>query len=240
MGNPFDLPFFSGSLLFISIAPLLLLGLAIPYAVLALRDNREVERDPQVGWKAGLYFMFSLCLLQVLLGLTIYVYDLMDESPSPPMRAPVQAFPKAVPGGPGGMPRPFPAPVTQPPSRPPWQLSAAQRIALGLAVAGLVLGGFHLLLIHLATNARRFPAARRVFLGARLAAHSLVVMGAFTALVVQLVDIDNAPRPSLRPELSILMVWVPSWIVHLVLLSNASRKAPTGMRSAPPRPLPVE
>jgi hypothetical protein len=235
MGNALDLPLLSGSVLFIALVPALLLGLAIPYAVLALRDSREVERDPQVGWKAALYFIFSLCLLQVLTGLTVFIYDLLDGAPAPliapaPPPQPWQQFPNQV-------QPPF---RTGPAVRPPWSPTASQRTAVGLAFAGFVLGGFHLFLIHMASNAQRFPAARRVFLGARLAVHSLIVMGAFTVLIILMMDLEGVRWESLKPVVVTLVVWGPSWMIHLILLSNASRKAPRQLGQLSARPLPVE
>src|SRR5262249_25160885 len=67
------------------------------------------------------------------------------------------------------------------------------------------------------TNDRRFPATRRVFVGWRLAIHSLVVLIAFTALVGQLFQKD--PKwEDMKPFFGTLLVWVPSWLIHLLLL----------------------
>jgi hypothetical protein len=205
-------------LLSVGLLPVLLLGLAIPYTVMALRDNQEIERDPQVGWKCALFFIFSVCILQVLLGLNILVLDLMVESSTKPI--PVR------PGFPGG-------PVPQQPEFRRHEMTEAQRNAVGMMLAGVLIGGAHLLLINTATNTSRFPGARRIFLGARLAVHSLVVLGGFTLLVVQLMDLENTKVESLKPAFSILLVWMPSWIIHLALLRSLTT-ATRGRRSLTP------
>src|SRR5262245_61349972 len=56
-----------------------LVGLAFPYLVLSLRDTRNEERDPEIGLKSALYFMFSLSILLVLSGLTIIVVDVLED-----------------------------------------------------------------------------------------------------------------------------------------------------------------
>jgi hypothetical protein len=199
-----EILFFSGSMVAFSLIPLLLLGLAIPYAVLALRDGREVERDPQVGWKSVLYFILSVCILQILTGLTILLIDLMTET---------------VPARRSG-------------------LNDAQRAALGTMIAGFLFGAVHLLLILQASNARRFPAARRVFLGARLAVHSLVVLGSLTVLLMQMMAVDVRAE-TLKTTFSILLVWTPSWIIHLLLMRSAP-SAPRPARAAPAASFSVE
>jgi hypothetical protein len=192
-----DLALMSGSLVSLAFIPVVLLGLAIPYAVLALRDSREVERDPQVGWKSALYFVFSLCILQMLLGLTILVIDLITETGA---------------------------------ARHPG-LNEAQRMALGIMVAAFIFGAVHLLLILQASNTSRFPAARRVFIGARLAVHSLVVLGSLTVLLMQMMAV-NINTDTLKTTFSVLLVWTPSWIIHMLLMRSA-RAAPRSSRTGP-------
>jgi hypothetical protein len=227
---PFDSPPAIGSLLLLGLLPILLLGLAIPYAVLALRDNQEVERDSQVGWKSALYFIFSVCVLQVLLGLTILVMDLMMESREQPFQ--VVPEPDFRPGFPGGQVQPRRQPVEVKRR----EMSATQRNAVGLMLAGALFGGAHLLLINLATNARRFPGARRIFIGARLGVHSLVVLGALTLLVVQLMDLEHTKVESLKPAFSILLVWTPSWVIHLALLRSVTTEPRTRRSVIPSLP----
>ena len=168
--------------------PIALLGLAIPYVVLYLRDGRNEEHDSEIGLKSALYFLFSLSILLILSGLTILVVDfLMDEK------------------------GPFPA------AKRLNDFSEAQRNAGGMMVAGFALGLFHLVVILGFTNDRRYPAARRVFVGWRLAIHSLVVLVAFTALVMQVFQRD-VRWEDLKMLFGILLVWGPSWLIHLLLM----------------------
>src|SRR5262249_49606347 len=92
-----------------------------------------------------------------------------------------------------------------------------QRNGFALIVSGFAFGLFHLFVILGFTNDRRFPAARRIFVGCRLAVHALVMLTAFTILVVQVFQPSFSFR-DLRPILGVLMVWGPSWIIHIVLL----------------------
>src|SRR4051794_33367841 len=82
--NPFELAGVAGGLMVLSLSPFVLLGLAIPYAILKLKDARGIEHDPQIGLKAVLHFVWSLCILLFLTGLTTLVIDLITEKASPP------------------------------------------------------------------------------------------------------------------------------------------------------------
>ncbi len=168
--------------------PIALLGLAIPYAVLYLRDGRNEDHDPEIGLKSALYFMFSLSILLILSGLTILVVDfLMGDK-------------KLAPAG-----------------KPLTEFSETQRNAAALMVSGFAIGLFHLVVILGFTNDRRYPAARRVFVGWRLAIHSLVVLVAFTALVMQLFQVDVGWE-DMKMLFGVLLVWGPSWLIHLLLM----------------------
>ncbi len=201
-----DVEFLTGGALLLVILPALL-ALAVPYAVLALRDSRSVVRDPQVGWKAVLYFMFSLCILLALAALTLLVVDLLaDDVPSR---------------------RRLPAPP---------RMSAQQRTALALLTSAIAVGLVHLGLIHFASNTRLFPDTRRVFVGCRLAVHALVVLGSFTMVLYQLYQ-PIVDREALRPPFGVLLVWGPSWVCHLVLLriyTTSSVPAPARAFPSPP------
>jgi hypothetical protein len=167
--------------------PLVLLSLAIPYAVLYMRDSRNEEHDPEIGLKSAMYFMFSLSIILILVGLTVIVIDfLMDEK------------------GPAG-------------AKSAGDFNEMQRLGAAMMVSGFAVGLFHLVVILGFTNDRRFPAARRVFLGWRLAIHSLVVLGAFTILVVQVFQKD-VNWDKLKPVFGVLLVWTPSWLAHLILI----------------------
>jgi hypothetical protein len=189
-------------LLFIyaSLFPFLLLGLAIPYAILKARDGRLEDHDPEIGLKAVLYFLFSLAILLVLLGLTIIVIDALVDR-----------------GGWAGR-----------------EFSTAQRTGAGLVLSGFAIAVFHVVLIFGFTNDRRYPDTRRMFVGWRFAIHGLVTLTAFTMLVVQVFQKD-VDFESLKPTLGTLLVWTPSWLLHLILL-YIYRPAPVRVRLPGERP----
>src|SRR5437667_8120455 len=60
------------------VLPFVLLGLAIPYAVLRARDSRD-QPDSQLGLKTGLHYFLSVGILQFLTGLTIIAVDLITR-----------------------------------------------------------------------------------------------------------------------------------------------------------------
>jgi hypothetical protein len=114
-------------------------------------------------------------------------------------------------------------------------LTEGQRIGCGLIVAGLALGLLHLILIKAATNDSRWPAARRVFVGWRFAIHGVIVLTTFTVLVVLLFQRD-VRWEQIKNVLATLVVWGPSWLIHLVLLRTYSnqRTTPGNLRFVPP------
>jgi hypothetical protein len=99
------------------------------------------------------------------------------------------------------------------------------RLSSALVMAGFVIAFFHLILILGFTNIRKHPAARRVFVGWRLAIHTVVVLVAFTALTIQLFR-ESVEFEALKPLLGVLAVWTPSWILHMVLLHTYRITAP--------------
>jgi hypothetical protein len=103
-------------------------------------------------------------------------------------------------------------------------MSVPVRLGLAWMVAGLVILLFHLLLIKTMTNDGLSLAVRRAFVGWRLAVHSLVVLTTVTILV-SILFLKEADRPPwLKTLFGILLVWVPSWVLHIILLSFYSRQ----------------
>jgi hypothetical protein len=182
----------------ILVIPFLLLALAIPYAVLHSRDSRSLERDPQLGIKTALYFFYSVCILLVLTGLTVIVVDMVQDQQ---WGAPAGGF-------------------ARPPRSGEW-FNTAKRNGTALIFAGLTFGLLQFVLIHMATNDRRWPLVRRVFTGWRMAISGLVVLTTFTLLVVNLFEV-NVQIDSLKNFLAILCVWGPAWLVDLILLRYRS------------------
>jgi hypothetical protein len=186
--NPFGGRFIEELITGIGIFALPLLGLlslAVPYAVLYLRDSRNEEHDPEIGLKAVAYMMFSLSILLILSGLTVIVITwVLDQTPD---------------------------------ASYPFDFSQQVRIAAAMMVSGLAIGLFHFVVILGFTNDRRFPATKRVFVSWRLAIHSIVVMIAFTVLVVEVFQ-ERTSWKDLKPMFGILLVWGPSWLIHLLLM----------------------
>ena len=198
--GPESFAFLSGFMIALALLPVALLGLAIPYAVLYVKDRRNEDHDSEIGLKSALYFMLSLSILLILTGLTILVVDFLLED----KRAQV------------------------PTPRPSGEFSPVQRNAFALMVSGFAIGLFHLVVILGFTNDRRYPATRRVFVGWRLAICSLVVLIAFTVLVVQVFQKD-VRWDDLKPVFGTLLVWGPAWLIHLLLMRLYGTN-PTGGR----------
>jgi hypothetical protein len=175
---------------------------AVPYLILRLRDSRNDRADTQLGLKSALYFLFSMGIILFIYGLTALVVDLLLDHRvfnNPPL-----------------------------PIVPQKGLTQMQRIGIALIVAGLVVALLHLALVKLITQDRAV-AVRRMFAGWRLIIHSIVVVSAFTVLMIVLLmkDENEGVHRSLvetrKMMFGVLLVWVPSWILHLVLLAYYSR-----------------
>jgi len=189
------------STLMFALVPVLLLALAIPYAVLRLRASEGPEPDPQVGLKVILYYFFSVSMLMILVGFTILAIDAVQE--------------KEEALGPFGQPQRV---------KPRSEFNEAQRIAVALILTGLLFGLFHWVLAKIVTNDRQYPAARRVFVGWRLAFHGLVLLNVATALMVTLFQKDPSVK-AIKTLLAVGFVWAIAWIIDLILLSVYSRTA---------------
>jgi len=190
MGGIFGLSFV------FTVVPALILMLAIPYAMLRLRETRG-RPDPQLGFKVAMNFFFSLAIIIVLTGLSIFVIDLIMDLDFGPQF-----------GGRLG-PRPFP--------------TDAQRTAFAFVLAGLIFILIHFVcIITLTTDPFRSPA-RRTFLGWRFAIHGVVVLFALLMLFIVLFQRRERGNDEMRKMMiGILIVWVPSWFLHFVLFRVGS------------------
>jgi hypothetical protein len=111
------------------------------------------------------------------------------------------------------------------PPAPGGGLNDFQRASLGVMTAGMICAFLHLGLIKGMTDDRN-PMARRIFAGWRLAIHGMVVVITITILlgVVFQKDFGGDSMKDFRKQLlGILLVWVPSWLLHLVLVGIYSR-----------------
>jgi hypothetical protein len=198
------------SFMVVLLLPNLLMGLAIPYAVLRLRDAKG-DPEPQAGFKAALYFFFSMSLMLVITGLTIIVVDLVlttDFGLGAPRRQLRDPLP-----------------------------NDAQRTAFGLMISGGLFTLIHFICILTLTDRPFSSPVRRMFIGWRFAIHGVIVMFAVTALLVVLFQKDPGFNEGLsqfrRFLIGVLLVWAPSWFVHFVLLRVSSPMAPRRERWAP-------
>jgi hypothetical protein len=171
-----------GSVVWITLIPFVLLGLAIPYIVLRARDSRE-HPDPQLGLKAALHYFLSVSLLLLLTGLTVIAVDLLTREDAP--RGQVEDY-------------------------------EVIRTGVALASSGAAFAFLHFILLT-GTDDRRNPIARRTFTGWRFAIHGLVVVSCVTTCLVIVLQKDFKWQ-TVKGLLGVLLVWFPSWIVHLALL----------------------
>jgi hypothetical protein len=147
----------------------------------------------------------SICILLALLGVSLLVLDGLQDKKDPfNARGPLDSG-----------------------------FNAKQRVACGFMVAGVFAGLLHLILIKAATNDPKWPAVKRVFVGWRLAIHSLVCLSFFTALMVIIFQ-ENLKLEDIKSVMGVLAVWGPSWLVHLILLRFYSKKPPATPRFVPP------
>jgi hypothetical protein len=107
------------------------------------------------------------------------------------------------------------------PAKVPGQgLTYMQRLSLAFMTSGALFALLHLGLVKATTNDRD-RAPRRIFAGWRLAIHGIVVIFTTTILLVILFQKDfggEAMKDARKALLGTLLVWVPSWILHLVLV----------------------
>jgi hypothetical protein len=182
----------------------LLLGFAITYGVLRLRDSRNVESDPALGFKAALHFIYTFCILIFLTGLTVVTIDLLERSPLfGHMHMRQQPFRRAADDF----------------------LSPALRFALPMMLTSLLVGVVHFYLIRTYTDNRRWPETRRAFIGWRFVIASVVVLFSLTALSIVLFQ-QQFSAEAVKVFLGTLIVWGPAWLLHLVLMQQASRGGP--------------
>jgi hypothetical protein len=200
------------AVIWISLLVVVPLSFAIPYAILRMRDTRSEKPDPQVGLKSAMYFFFSLGIMLFLFGLTMLVVDLIARD----------------------------RPELPPGMRRDEGLNETQRVSLALMVAGLIFTLLHLGLVKAMTNDRN-PASRRMFAGWRSVIHGLVILVVVTVLLVIYFQKDFGGEGTLRVRKQLwatLLVWTPSWILHLVLLWFYSRPLyePSRTLDRPDRP----
>jgi hypothetical protein len=201
----------------LGVMPFVLLGLAIPYAVLRLRDAQNRQADPQLGLKVVMHYFFSLGILIALSGLTVWVVDFILQLDLFRGSSSYSTYNR----------EPFP--------------NGAQRTGMGLIVSGGIFIGLHLVFLLALTGTRDLGAVRRMFVGWRFAIHGLVLMVAGTFLAILLFQKDEGQWNQQKQTLiGILIVWAPSWLLHLVLLALSSPRPRTRSNIPSWEPQPFE
>lgn len=208
---PGDNMFFGAMALlnFVWIIPLALVGLAVPYVTARMRE-RTGQLDPHIGVKTAHWFFFTTGIFLMLSGLTFICVELMEIDNRPR----------------GGAFMGVRAPFTEAP---------AVRIGLALIITGGIFALLHRLLL-LTTNDAQMPQVRRAFAGLRFIVSGLVVlisMAVFLSILLQV----RSEFSQIKPLLGVMIVWVPSWFLHLAFLLITTPRATSDVRDArPPSP----
>lgn len=212
MFGPGELMGFSFGIIVISMVPWLLLGLAIPYAVLRMRE-RGGSPDPYIGVKTTHHFFMTTGIFFMLTGFTLLAVRLMELDNRPGFR-----------GGPfGGAGDGF---IDHP----------MVRVAFAFLIVGGIFTLLHGLLL-LGTNDGRMRSVRRAFTGLRFVVSGIVVLITLTLILSTLLQPFIPDRWSvIKPFLGVLIVWVPSWFLHMIfLLIGTPRPAPATDYGEPER-----
>lgn len=181
------------------LVPNLLLALAVPYAILRVRDARTGAPDSQLGLKAALYFFYSVAIMMILFGLTVIVVDLVQDLDLGGPRAAVRQRPAEE----------FP--------------NTAQRMGAAIILAGVLFVGLHFVLLKTLTDDRGPSMTRRTFLGWRFAINGIIAMFALTGLLIIL--FQKGEQSEMRNTMiGMLLVWAPAWVIHFSLFRVAAKQ----------------
>lgn len=192
------------------------LAVGLPIMIVQSRQTSAEDQDNQVALKCVLYFIYSLGILMFLFGLTILALDFIVAG---------KWFSDA--------------------QERVMTFSSLHRNAAALMLSGFVFYFFHLVLIMGHTNNYKQPYAGKFWVSWRLVVHSLVILAVTTAIIFEIMTkIDVTEEKHLRPYLAILVVWLPSWLIHLAVAKNPKaakpvRKTGEGDEERPVRPAPV-
>jgi hypothetical protein len=107
----------------------------------------------------------------------------------------------------------------------------SERDACALMLSGFVFAFFHLVLVLGYTNNHRHPEVGRVWVGWRFAIHSLIVLAA-TTMLIHVIFQPSVRDPEIQLPLSVLIVWGPSWLIHLVMLKGSRGMGSPALRTA--------
>lgn len=200
----------------VACAPLMLLALAIPYAIARLRTDGPV--DPQLGLKVALYFFISASMLLALSGATLIAADLLARD-----AAPAKSAEEGVGGPPVFSGAGFGRPISSGGGSSGFNVTC--RVGVALMISGIIGWIAHHLMLKRTTAANQ-ARVHRTFVGFRFAIAGLTLCGAVTLLIVLMLQENAFVRPSLnsiRSVIGVVIVWLPAWLLHLGLMFQASR-----------------
>ncbi len=192
-----------------ALAPMALLALAIPYTVLRLRTDGPA--DSQTGLKVALYYFISASMLLALSGLTMISADLISRDAPQTRSAEEGSYggPAIGSGSEGGF-------------------NVVCRTGVALIISGILGWVAHHLMLKrtAATNRARI---QRTFVGFRFAISGIMLFGTLTLLLVLMLQEGAFRRPALntlRGVIGIVIVWLPTWLVHLGLFFQLAKAQP--------------
>jgi hypothetical protein len=190
----------------VSLMPVILLALAVPYAVVRLKA--EAPPDSQLGVKVVVHFFFSAAILLMIAGVTMFAVDWMARDSLP------NEDTDNVLG------RTTLASITAK------SLNMTQRIGLGMILGGAIGAGVHALILFFCSDLHR-QRIRRTFIGWRFAIHGVVLMFTVTLMIILFLQPEPLRPPvalPLRVVTATHLVWGSSWLLHLALLFDAARR----------------
>jgi len=177
--------------------PVVAICLAYPYLGLRLRDSREEVRDNEIGAKAAYYLLLSAAILMVLLGLTVSACDVMEGTFQKEKEKQAPVFGK---------------------EQDKEIKERIQRVALSIITSGVLISLVIIILLKFTTNDARFPSAKRIFVGGRMAVAGMVCMITVTTLIALLFQKDIKDNTPYEVITGVLMVWAPALAIHIVLM----------------------
>lgn len=211
MMDPFSGALFAGLgviLMMVGILPTILMVFALVYVALRVRDAKAETPDPDLGLKAAYWFLYTLGILILHVGLMVLFSHWFQQIVSTNNR---NQFQNPVPMGKAGFPAPVPVPVASD------EWSAESRTGWALILAGGLTSGAFFMIGAFGTRDSQWPTVRRVFVGGRLAIAGMFTIFAFVALVVLQFQKDVPPGGLFPTTLATLAVWVPSLAIHIFL-----------------------
>lgn len=203
------------------VVPIVVLGFAVAYISLRIRDSRSEMPDPELGIKSAYHAFMTTGILLILIGLTISATDFLNEAFDDKQNRQPNFVGQQGPFGPQGKfaPQPQFRPQPQPVSEDPFD-RLSQRVAWPLVISGTLFALMSLLLIVAGTNDKHFPAVKRTFGGLRLMVEGLCVMAGMTLTIELLFQKDLSDLRPFSIAVALIGVWLPAAAIQVFLLKT--------------------